>query len=116
MPTPAAPKPQCQATFSPSVPQTSGATITRDVHREQEDLEGVGAAQIVRPVKLADLGRDIALEAADAEQEAEQGEQEADLERHQEMAGRHQQRADRDRAGAAEQPIGDAGRRAIGVR
>ena len=28
MPTPAAPKPQCQATFSPSVPQTMGAAIT----------------------------------------------------------------------------------------
>ena len=28
MPTPAAPKPQCHATFWPSVPQTSGETIT----------------------------------------------------------------------------------------
>ena len=28
MPTPAAPKPQCHATFSPSVPQTMGARIT----------------------------------------------------------------------------------------
>ena len=58
-------------------------------------------------VELADLGRDIALEAADAEQQAEQGEQEADVERHQEMAGGHQQRADRDRP----RPAQPAGRR-----
>ena len=86
MPTPAAPKPQCQPTFSPSVPQMSGEMITGDLDAEIVDLKAVGAARIVDGIKIAHLRGDIALEAADAEQKAEQCRAGSCIERHQEMA------------------------------
>ena len=72
-----------------------------DVDEDVEDLERHRAAQVVLGIELADLGRDIALEQADADDQRQQREQERALERHQEMAERHHQRAgdQRDPAG-----------------
>ena len=57
-------------------------------------------------VKAADLGRNVRLERAVAENERQQREQEQLLDRHHEMADRHQDRADDDGAALAEHTIG----------
>ena len=57
-------------------------------------------------IKAADLGGDIRLERAVAENERQQREQEQLLDRHHEMADRHQDRADDDGAALAEHAVG----------
>ncbi len=79
----------------------------RDLDAEHVELEGVCPPHVTLLVEVADLGGDVALEAADADEQAGQGDQEADVESHQEVAERHQERAQRHRLGAAEHPVGE---------
>ena len=77
-----------------------------DIDADIEDGIGAVAARIARRIKPADLGRDIRLEAAGAEDQRQQREQEKLLDRHHEMADRHQHRADDDGAALAEHAVG----------
>jgi len=71
-----------------------GAEIDADI----EDREGAVAAAIAGRVERADLGRDVRLEGAVAENEKAEREQKQMLERHHEMANRHQRGAEDDGA------------------
>ncbi len=84
-----------------------GADIDADI----EDRIGAVAARIAGRIKAADLGRNIRLERAVAENERQQREQEQLLDRHHEMADRHQDGADDDGAALADHAVGQAARR-----
>ncbi len=77
-----------------------------DIDADIEDGISAVAARIAGRVKPADLGRDIRLKAAGAEDQRQQREQEQLLDRHHEMADRHQHRADDDSAALAEHAVG----------
>ncbi len=78
-----------------------------DIDADIENGIGAVAAVIARRIKPADLGRDIRLEAAAAEDQCQQREQEKLFHRHHEMADRHQHRADDDGAALAEHAVGN---------
>ena len=61
-----------------------------EVDADIEDREGAVAARIAGRIERADLGRDVGLERAVAEDEDEQREQKQRLERHHEMTDGHQ--------------------------
>src|ERR1700675_4730475 len=67
---------------------------------------GAVAAWIAGRIKAADLGGDIRLERAVAENERQQRQQEQLLDRHHEMTDRHQDGADDDGAALAEYAVG----------
>ena len=75
MPIPAAPKPHFHATFSPNVPQTSGAMTAAIAMNSTKSWKGTGTARIVDGVKIADLAGDIGLEKADTKDKAQQGDE-----------------------------------------
>ena len=77
-----------------------------DLHGQQEDLERARIALVARRVQRADLRRDVALEAAHAQQQAGDRQQEAGLEGHQEVPQRHQARADHHGLRAAQHAVG----------
>jgi hypothetical protein len=78
-----------------------------EIDADIEDRIGAVAARIAGRVEAANLGRDVRLEAAAAENERQQREQKKLLDRHHEMAERHQGRADDHCAALAEHAIGD---------
>ena len=71
-----------------------GAEIDADI----EDREGAVAAAVAGRIERADLGRDVRLEGAVAENEKAEREQKQMLEGHHEMADRHQRGAEDDGA------------------
>ena len=75
MPTPAAKKPQCQPTSSPSEPQMSGAEVRTDIDADIEDRIGAVDALIAGLVEIADLRGDVRLEEAIADDEQQQAEE-----------------------------------------
>src|SRR5690348_14699272 len=90
---------------------TQGAAHKRRQERTEIDADikdriGAVAARIATRIEAADLGRDIRLEAAAAENKRKQREQKQPLARHHEMAERHQHRADDDGAALAEHTVG----------
>ena len=78
-----------------------------EVDADVEDREGAVAARVAGRVERADLGRDVRLEGAVAEDEPQEREQEQRLERHHEMADRHQRSADHHHAALAEHAVGE---------
>ena len=94
MPTPAAAE-----AVMPAVNLPQGSANQRREERAQVDAhvkdgEGAVAARIARRIKAADLGGDVGLEAAVAQDEEQQRDQEHRLDGHQEMADGHQHSAD----------------------
>jgi hypothetical protein len=77
-----------------------------DIDADVEDRIGAVAPMVARRVEAADLGRDIGLEGAVAEDEHEERQQEQRLERHHEMADRHQCGAEDHGAALTEHVIG----------
>ena len=77
------------------------------IDAEVENLEGVGAPEVVGLVERADLAGDVALEHAATEDQTKEREEKCALERHEEMAGRHGERAEQNRAAPAEQAVGE---------
>src|SRR5206468_12489645 len=64
-----------------------------DVDEDVEDLERHRPSQVSLRVEITDLGRDIPLEQAYADDQREKSEQERALYRHQEVSERHHQTA-----------------------
>ncbi len=77
-----------------------------EIDADIEDRISAVAAMIARRVKAADLGGNIRLETAVAEDQRQQRKDEQLLDRHHEMADRHQDRADDDGAALAEHAVG----------
>ena len=77
-----------------------------DIDADIEDRIGAVAPPIAGRIKPTDLGRDIRLERAVAEDERGERQQEQLLDRHQEMADGHEDRADDDGAALPEHPVG----------
>ena len=82
-----------------------------DIDADIEDRIGAVAAAVAGRIEPADLGRNIRLERAAAENESQQREQKKLLDRHHEMADRHQHGADDDGAAVAEHAVGKQARR-----
>ena len=78
-----------------------------DIDADIKDRIGAVAAAVARRIETANLGRDIRLERAAAENERQQREQEQLLDRHHEMADCHEDRADDDGAALAEHAVGE---------
>ena len=78
-----------------------------DIDADIENGISAVAARIARRIKPANLGRDVRLKAAGAQDQRQQREQEKLLDRHHEMADRHQHRADHDGAALAEHAVGE---------
>src|SRR5215212_8122304 len=66
------------------------------VHAYVKDRVGAIAAWVAWRIEASDLGRDVRLERAVAEDQRQQGEEEQGLEGHHEMARRHQDGPDDD--------------------
>ena len=77
-----------------------------EIDADIENREGAVAAAVAGRVKRTDLGRDIGLERAVAENENAEREQKQMLECHHEMADRHQRCAKDDGAALAEHAVG----------
>ena len=77
-----------------------------EIDADIEDREGAVAAAVAGRVEPADLGRDVRLEGAVAENEKAEREQKQMLEGHHEMADRHQRGAEDDGAALAEHAVG----------
>src|SRR6185369_11303284 len=96
----------------PAVDLAKSAANERRQERAQvdphvEDRERAVATRVARRVEVADLGGDVGLEAAVAEDEEQQREQEEPLESHQEVADGHQDAAQDDRLALAEDAVGE---------
>ena len=78
-----------------------------EIDADIEDREGAVAAAVAGRIERADLGRDVRLEGAVAENEEAEREQKQMLERHHEMADGHQRGADDDGAALAEHAVGE---------
>ena len=77
-----------------------------EIDADIENREGAVAAAVAGRVERADLGRDVRLERAVAENENAEREQKQMLECHHEMADRHQRCAEDDGAALAEHAVG----------
>ena len=77
-----------------------------EIDADIEDREGAVAAAIAGRIERADLGRDVRLEGAVAENEKAERDQKQMLERHHEVADRHQRGAEDDGTAAAEHAVG----------
>ena len=78
-----------------------------DIDADIEDGEGAVAPRIAGRVEPADLGGDIRLEGAVAEDQRAECKQEQLLDRHQEMADRHEDRAEYYGAALSQDAIGE---------
>src|SRR5438067_9947711 len=104
MPTPAAPKPYCQPTFSPSVPAISGEIDDTGADEDVINLKRVGASVITHRVEAADLTREVSLETTDTDEKQYQSDKKGDVESYEKLAGRHEQCTER--LGATKKAIG----------
>ncbi len=85
-----------------------GPGHSTDIDADGEDREPAGAADaVVGPVEPADLGGDVALQQAAADDEQGQGDQERSVEGHGQVAGAHQHRAEHHRMTPPQPTVGD---------
>ena len=78
-----------------------------EIDADIEDRIGAVAAMVARRIEPSDLGGNIRLEGAVAENERQQRKQQQLLDRHQKMADRHQHRADHHGAALTEHAVGE---------
>ena len=109
IPTPAAPKPQCQPTFCPRYPHTSGRDEGAEVDPHVEDREAAVAARVVRAVELADDGGDVRLQEPGAEHDQHEPgeEQRPHVQRHAVVAEGDEDAAHDHGAAQAQQAVRD---------
>ena len=96
----------------PPILNREGAAYERgrecsDVDAEIKDRIGTVAPGIAGCIKRPDLGRDVRLECADANNQHQQRQQKKGFECHHKMAGRHEQATDDDRATPSQQAVGN---------